>query len=48
MKQLTLRLPNELHQALKELADKEQRSLHAQIIYILEKYLEQLKKEKQG
>ena len=42
-------MPDELAQALKELADKEHRSLHAQVVYILEKYIEQLKEEeKQG
>lgn len=30
----TLRLPDELAQALKELAEKEHRSLHAQVVYI--------------
>jgi hypothetical protein len=56
MKQFSLRLPDKLHQALKEIAKKEHRSLHSQIIHSLEKYievvytleneLEQLKKEK--
>ena len=40
MKQLTLRLPDELHQNLKELAEREHRSLHAQIIHIIYKYLD--------
>ena len=40
MARLNLRLPDELHQALKELAKKEHRSLNAQIIHSLEKYLE--------
>ncbi|WP_152521054.1 FitA-like ribbon-helix-helix domain-containing protein [Nocardiopsis ganjiahuensis] len=35
MKQISLRLPEELHAALKVLARKEDRSLHAQIIRIL-------------
>jgi predicted transcriptional regulator len=46
MKMLSLRLPDDLHQDLKELAEKEHRSLHAQIIYILEKYIERWKAEK--
>jgi hypothetical protein len=39
MKLLSLRLPEELHAALKEIADKERRSLHAQIVYILEEFV---------
>ncbi|MFI6575930.1 FitA-like ribbon-helix-helix domain-containing protein [Nocardiopsis sp. NPDC050513] len=35
MKQISLRLPDELHAALKDLAEQEDRSLHAQIIRIL-------------
>lgn len=35
-----LRLSPELHARLKALADRERRSLHAQIIYMLEKALE--------
>lgn len=46
MLKLTLRLPEDLHRELKELAEKEHRSLHAQILHILVMYLEQLKKEK--
>ena len=44
---LNLRLPEELHKAIKELAQKDNRSLNSQIIFILKKYLEQLKKEQQ-
>jgi hypothetical protein len=36
MKQLYLRLPDELHEALVKLAEKERRSLNAQVIYLLE------------
>jgi predicted transcriptional regulator len=46
MMKLTLRLPEDLHRELKELAGKEHRSLHAQILHILTIYIEQLKKEK--
>lgn len=35
-----LRLTPELHARLKELAERERRSLHAQIIYMLEKQLD--------
>ena len=42
MKRLTLRLPDDLHAKVKKLAEKEHRSLHAQILYILEQYLKQL------
>ncbi|GAB2509944.1 FitA-like ribbon-helix-helix domain-containing protein [Nocardiopsis aegyptia] len=35
MKQITLRLPEELHAALKHLAQEEDRSLHAQVLRIL-------------
>ena len=45
MKRLSLILPDELHEALKKLAQSEHRSLHAQIIFILEKYLKQLMAE---
>jgi hypothetical protein len=41
MVRLTLRLPDELHKALKELAQRERRSLQAQILYILELYVMQ-------
>ena len=43
----SLRLAEELYQKLKALADREHRSINAQIIYILEKYLDQLEKEEQ-
>ncbi|MFF0775163.1 Arc family DNA-binding protein [Nonomuraea wenchangensis] len=36
MKQITLRLPDDLHARLKELAQQEHRSLHAQVLYIVE------------
>jgi hypothetical protein len=39
MKDILLWLPNKLHQALKELAEREHRSLTAQIIHILEQFL---------
>jgi hypothetical protein len=45
MKRLSLRLPDDLHAALKEVAEEERRSLHSQIIYILETYIEKAETE---
>jgi len=39
MIRFTLRLSEELHDALKKIADKEHRSIHAQIIHILTQYV---------
>jgi predicted transcriptional regulator len=36
MKQITLRLPDDLHTQLKELAEHEHRSLHAQVLHIVQ------------
>jgi hypothetical protein len=41
MKQLYLRLPDELHEVLVKLAEKERRSLNAQVIYLLEQAVPQ-------
>ena len=38
MKRFTLRLPDELHQKITQLARSARRSIHAQILYILENY----------
>lgn len=38
-KRFTLRLPDELHKVLEQLARQEKRSLHSQIIYILAQYV---------
>jgi hypothetical protein len=38
MKQISLRLPDDVHAALKELAQREQRSLHGQIVHILRRH----------
>jgi hypothetical protein len=39
----------ELHEKLKKLAEEEHRSMQSQMIYMLEKYLEQMEeKKKQG
>jgi hypothetical protein len=40
---LNLRLPEELHKAIKALANKERRSLNAQILFMLEEYLRRLR-----
>ena len=45
MKSLNLRLPEDLLNAIKEIAKDERRSINAQIIYILEQYAN-AKKEK--
>ena len=34
-----LRLPRDLHQALQEIARREKRSLHGQIMYVLERFV---------
>ena len=47
MLRFTLRLTDELAQALKQLAEKEHRSLHAQVVFILEKYIEDYLKNTQ-
>ncbi|MBK3576099.1 Arc family DNA-binding protein [Streptomyces sp. MBT65] len=36
MKQITLRLPDDLHAWLKDLAEREHRSLHSQVLHMLE------------
>lgn len=38
---LSIILPNELKAKLKELADKDRRSMSAEIVYILEQYLKE-------
>ena len=42
MKQLYLRIPDELHEQLVKLAERERRSLNAQIIYLLEQDIQRL------
>lgn len=39
IKPITLRIPVELHDKIRELADKEKRSVNSQVIYLLEKAL---------
>jgi hypothetical protein len=41
MKQLYIRLPDELHEHLVKLAEKERRSLNAQVVYLLEHAVQQ-------
>jgi hypothetical protein len=36
----TLRIPEDVYGALKEIAEKEERSINAQIVYILKKFIE--------
>lgn len=43
MKRFTLRLPDSLHNKLARLAKLEKRSIHAQILYILEKEITNVK-----
>jgi hypothetical protein len=43
MKRYTLRLPNELHAALAQMAKDARRSLHAQMLWILERAVEEHK-----
>jgi predicted DNA-binding protein len=45
MKIVSLRLPDDLHEALKALAKQESRSLHNLILFILRKYIEALQKQ---
>jgi len=39
----SLRLPDELYKAIREIAEKEQRSINGQIIYILMEYIRKAK-----
>lgn len=43
MKRITLRLPDDLHDAINEMADRKNRSLNAQIVVALQYYLEENK-----
>lgn len=40
MKKLTLRLSDPLHEALKQLSERENRSLHGEIVYRLKRVVE--------
>jgi hypothetical protein len=39
MKRFSLRLPDDLHAALQQISEKEYRSLHSQILIVLEEYV---------
>ena len=41
MKKFTLRIPDDLHESIRTSAEREQRSMHGQIIWLLRKALEQ-------
>lgn len=40
-----IRVPEDIWEKFKELANKEERSINAQIIYIMKKYIEEKEKE---
>jgi predicted HicB family RNase H-like nuclease len=42
MVKLVLRLPEELHRMLKEIAKKEKRSINSEILYIIEQYIRKI------
>lgn len=44
VKQISLRLPDDLHERLKVTAERDRRSLHAEILFGLEAWLEQSEK----
>ena len=52
MKRLTLRMPDDLYEALKKLAEKETRSMHAEILHLIKEAIRQTeeaeKKQRQG
>ena len=43
-----IRVPEDLWNELKEIADKEERSINSQLIYIIKKYIEEAKKESEN
>lgn len=40
-----VRVPEDLWEELKKIAEKEKRSINSQIVYIIQKYIEEQKKE---
>ncbi len=48
MANFSLRLPDELYKALKEVAKLEERTINAQIVYILKHYIKEYFEKKQG
>ena len=45
---LMLRLPGEVHEAVRGFAEADLRSLNAEIVYILQRYIEDREKESAG
>lgn len=41
-----VRIPEEIWEKIKEISEKEERSMNAQVIYIFKKFIEQYEKEK--
>ena len=39
-KQISLRIPPEIHEGVASIADKQHRSIHAQILYVLEQHID--------
>ncbi len=48
MANFSLRLPDELYKALKEVAKLEERTINAQIVYILKHYIKEYFEKKKG
>jgi hypothetical protein len=44
----TVRIPDEIYSALKEIAIEEERTINAQIVYILKYYIKEYFEKKQG
>ncbi len=44
---LVLRLPEEIHEGVKALAEMDRRSLNGEIVYILERYIAEARKDQQ-
>lgn len=40
-----IRIPEDLWEELKKIADKEKRSVNSEMVYIIQKYIEEQKKE---
>lgn len=43
---LNIRLPEETHAAITQIADQEQRSLNKQIVFAIQKYIQEQKQKK--
>lgn len=41
-----IRIPEELWEKIKEISEKEERSINAQLVYILKKYVEEYEEKK--